>query len=332
MSHKLRPLGSFWALTILMLFLTGCGRDISEDQIDAVTEESASDVVQEQVTEIPVNIIEETIDVPEIENERTIYLVADSHISMCDDRDADLMETAAVRAASFATDGIEAQDRFDEIIKKINDTDSEMIIFGGDIIDSAMYASIEHLSNQLDILKSPYLLLMGNHDFQYGEEYFSPKAYEEYLPRLKNMRSETPYQVKEYDDIIYFTADDNNNQIDQEILDAFKEETKKGKPIVLSLHVPIEPLTGDTSLVDDCKAVWGPSADDKSKVTMGINGCYPSPVTMEFIKEVTAEDSPVVLVLAGHIHFYHKDMLNDKIVQIVTGAAFEGNAVKITLK
>lgn len=332
MSHKLRPLGSFLALTILMLFLTGCGRDISEDQTDAVTEESASDVVQEQVTEIPVNIIEETIDVPEIENERVIYLVADSHISMCDDRDADVMDKALQRAASFAADGIQAQDRFDAIINKVNESKNEMVIFGGDIIDSAMYASIEHVKSQLGTLQSPYLLLMGNHDFEYGTEYFSPIAYEEYLPRLKDMRDDAPYQVREYEDIIYFTADDDNSQIDQEILDAFKEEMKKGKPIILSLHVPIEPVTGDMRLVEKCKEVWGPSADDKSRVTMGVNGCYPSPVTQEFIDLVTAEDSPVVLVLAGHIHFYHKDMLNDKIVQIVTGAAFEGNAVKITLK
>ena len=38
-----------------------------------------------------------------------------------------------------------------------------------------------------------------------------------------------------------------------------------------------------------------------------------------------------MLVLAGHIHFYHKDVLNDKTLQIVSGAAYEGNALEITL-
>ncbi len=323
------------ALTILLISATACGQNGSDVQANA--ENASKDTVTTETVEnteysIPLNIYQEVIDIEGIETEHKIIFLADSHISMCDDRDSELIEKATQRASSFAADGIWAQDRFDAIIRKANETDCEMVILGGDIIDSAMYASIEHVKEQLDSLSSSYLLTMGNHDFEYGTEYFSPVAYEQYLPRLDEMRDDTPYQIREYDDIIYFTADDNNSQIDQSILDAYKVEAAKGKPIVLNVHVPIEPVTGDMSLVDKCKEVWGPSADDKSRVTMGINGCYPNQVTREFINLVTAQDSPVVLVLAGHIHFYHKDMLNDKIVQIVTGAAFEGEAVEITLK
>lgn len=315
------------ALILILVSATACGQNGGTEQANA-----ENDSQQTDISSIPVNVRQEVIDIPELEGEHKIFFLADSHISLCDDRDPELVEKATQRADSFVVDGIQAHDRFDAIIARANETNREMVIFGGDIIDSAMYASIEHVKGQLDSLESPYLLTMGNHDFEYGTEYFSPAAYEEYLPRLNEMRDDAPYQVREYDDLIYFTADDNNSQIDQAILDAFKVEVAKGKPIVLNVHVPIEPVNGDMSLVEQCKEVWGPSADNKSRVTMGINGCYPSPVTSEFIDLVTAKDSPVVLVLAGHIHFYHKDMLNDKVVQIVTGAAFEGEAVEITLK
>lgn len=323
------------AVSISLLTLTACGQNGGNEQANAEDIPQIQETVE--VTDsiensIPLNVRQEIIDVPELDKEHHIFFFADSHISMCDDRDAELMDKATQRAASFAAEGIQAQDRFDAIISKAGEAEREMVILGGDIIDSAMYASIDHVKGQLDSLNSPYLLTMGNHDFEYGTEYFSPAAYEQYLPRLNSMRDDAPYQVREYDDIIYFTADDNNSQIDQAILDAYKAEAAKGKPIVLNVHVPIEPVTGDMSLVEKCKEVWGPSADDKSRVTMGINGCYPNPVTSEFISLVTAEDSPVVLVLAGHIHFYHKDMLNEKVVQVVTGAAFEGEAVEITLK
>lgn len=321
------------AMSISLLSVVACGQNGNVQEADAEDiSATVSEVVKEDTVAIPVNVRQEEIDVPELENEHHIFFLADSHISMCDERDADLIEKATARAASFATDGIQAQDRFDQLIVKANESEREMVILGGDIIDSAMYASIEHVKTQLDTLNSEYMLLMGNHDFEYGTEYFSPMAYEQYLPRLQEMRDNTPFQVREYEDIIYFTADDDNSQIDQEILDAYKEEAAKGKPMVVAVHVPIEPVTGDMTLVEDCKSVWGPSADNKSRVTMGINGCYPSPVTKEFIDLITAEDSPVVLVLAGHIHFYHKDLLNSDIVQIVTGAAFEGEAVEITLK
>ena len=38
-----------------------------------------------------------------------------------------------------------------------------------------------------------------------------------------------------------------------------------------------------------------------------------------------------MLVLGGHIHFYHKDNLIEELVQIVTGAAYEKNALYMTL-
>ena len=314
------------ALSISLLSVVACGQDGNLQEADALDSTASISI------EIPVNVRQEVIDVPELENEHHIFFLADSHISMCDDRDADLMEKATARAASFAADGIQAQDRLDKLIATANESEREMVILGGDIIDSAMFASVEHVKTQLDLLNSSYMLLMGNHDFEYGTEYFSPLAYEQYLPRLQDMRDDSPFQVREYEDIIYFTADDNNSQIDQPILDAYKEQAAKGKPMVVAVHVPIEPVNGDMALVDECKEVWGPSADDKSRVTMGINGCYPNPVTKEFIDLITDEESPVILVLAGHIHFYHKDILNNDLVQIVTGAAFEGEAVEITLK
>lgn len=319
----------------MIIFLCACGQknDVQTANVTGnLTENESTDIKETVSDSIPLNIRQEVIDIPKIETEHNIFFLADSHISMCDDRDSELMDKASQRAASFAADGIQAQDRFDAIIAEAAGQKRDMVVLGGDIIDSAMYASIEHVKGQLDTMDSPYLFTMGNHDFEYGSEYFSPAAYEQYLPRLKEMRDDTPYQVREYDDIIYFTADDNNSQIDQAILDAYRIEAAKGKPIVLTVHVPIEPVNGDMSLVEQCKEVWGPSADGKSRVTMGINGCYPNDVTRQFIDEVLAQDSPVVLVLAGHIHFYHKDMLNDKVVQIVTGAAFEGEAVEIVLK
>ena len=279
---------------------------------------------------IPVNVTQETVDIKGYEKEFNIFFLADSHISLCDERDSDLIEKASQRSVMFKTDDIEAWDRFDALTDIISNED--ILILGGDIIDSAMYASIDHVEDRLKKLKIPYLYSMGNHDFEYGSEYFSATAYEEYLPRLKDMRDDTPYQIREYDDFIIFAADDDNSQIDPEILKAYKDVAKKGKPVILIVHVPIEPVTGDDSLTQKCKEVWGASSDGKSRVTMGVNGCYPNDTTKEFLDLVLSDDSPVVLVLAGHIHFYHKDMLNDNIVQIVTGAAFEGDALRVTLK
>ena len=60
-------------------------------------------------------------------------------------------------------------------------------------------------------------------------------------------------------------------------------------------------------------------------------GIYPDEISTEFINLTTAEESPVVAVLAGHEHFYDQDMINENIVQIVGDAGFKSEAVRITI-
>lgn len=278
-----------------------------------------------------INVHEEVVEVDGITSDHYLYFMADSHISICDETDKDLMEKAAAREASFAYNGFKAQDYFASLITDAISRDKEMVILGGDIIDSAMNASINYVEEQLNTLDSPYVYNMGNHDFEYGAEYFSETAYIEYLPRLDDMRDGTSYQIRDMGEYIIFAADDSNSQIDEDVLNAYREVTTQGKPIVLVVHVPIEPVNGDMSLVEKCIEVWGASDAGKSRVTMGLNGVYPDESTQEFINLVLSEDSPVVLVLAGHIHFYHDDMLNDNVRQIVTGAALEGESVYVRL-
>ena len=97
------------------------------------------------------------------------------------------------------------------------------------------------------------------------------------------------------------------------------------------MHVPIEPLV-ENSLVEDSIQVWGPSDSGNSRVLIGEHACAPKETTQEFLDLVLAEDSPVFLVLAGHIHFYHKYDLNGSLTQIVTGAGYQKDLVRLTLK
>ena len=282
--------------------------------------------------EAKLTVRQEEVDIRGFDGEFKIYFLADSLMSLCDDRDPDVLEKAASRKEMFMHDGMDATETFDSIMKDASSRKEDILILGGDIIDSAMYESIDYLTKELKKPGVPYIYYMGNHDFEYGTEYFSEKAYSEYLPRLDELHGDASYQVKEYDDLILFAADDENSQISAEALSAYREIAEKGKPVILLLHVPIEPLTDDTSLLDKCIEVWGPSDAGKSRVTMGVNGCYPNETTAQFLDLVLAEDSPVELVLAGHVHFYHRDMLNDHTLQLITGAAFEGESMYITVR
>lgn len=199
----------------------------------------------------------EEITVSGLNEEHSFYFIADSHISLCDERDKALMEKASSRAQGFKNGENQAWDTFSVLIDKTVSAPGETVVLGGDIIDSAMYASIDFVKAQLDKLDGNYIYFMGNHDFEYGSEYFSGKAYSEYLPRLADIHGNKPYQIKDMGEYIIFAADDCDSQIDAECLGAFREVITENKPVVLALHVPIEPITGDLSLISACIEKWG---------------------------------------------------------------------------
>ncbi|MCR5604086.1 MAG: metallophosphoesterase [Lachnospiraceae bacterium] len=319
---KQRMVLCFICLLSMLISVTGCVNN---------TKKSNEKTTEISEPEVPVNITEEVIDVEGIEEPFEIFFLADSHISLCDNRDMDLTGKAFQRSVLYKTDGIEAHDRFDALINAANTSDAKIVLMGGDIIDSAMYASIDHVRSALSSLDKPYLYSMGNHDFEYGREYFTEKAYNTYLPRLKEFRDGTEYQIRQFDEVTIFTVDDRNNQVAPEVLKAFKKIVSEDKPIVLVVHVPIEPVTGSSQLLKRCEEEYGVPRD-KIRLFIGKNGCLPDSVTREFIDLVLGDESPVVLVLAGHVHFYHREMLNNKTLQIITGPAFAGQALDIKLK
>ncbi len=97
----------------------------------------------------------------------------------------------------------------------------DLTIFAGDITDSAMYASVDFVQKEIERLEHPYLYVTGNHDFEYGEEYFSKKAYREYFPRLFPLTKTTEqYTLMEYDDLIVAGINDKNNQFDKKAVQA----------------------------------------------------------------------------------------------------------------
>lgn len=305
---------------------------IKENQTQTGQAQESQDLNgQERASHVIVH--EEEVVIPGLEKEFQIIFMADTHISLCDQRDLELLEKAAVRYAVFLSpDGDAADASFLELMDYVSKEPPNLLILGGDIVDSAMWASVDFVGEALEKLRIPWVYEMGNHDFEYGGEYFSDTAYSEYLPRLKAVsNTDKGYQLLRYDDFVVFAVDDKNNQVSEEAVDALEDLCREGKPIILVTHVPIEPPANST-LVEETKQVWGAGKDGRSRVLLGPNSCPPNETTQRFLDLILSEKSPVALVLSGHIHFYHKDYLVGQRLQIVTGAGFKKELVKLTLK
>lgn len=62
-----------------------------------------------------------------------------------------------------------------------------------------------------------------------------------------------------------------------------------------------------------------------------LRGIYPNEGSERFVSLTTAADSPVELVLAGHVHFYDRDVIEGErqVLQLVGGAGSQGNAILV---
>ena len=164
-----------------------------------------------------IRIQEEFLQIEGIRRDYDILLIADTHISLCDERDAKLMEKAQARRLAFEQEsGKSAVRTFHSLITESVKSGMDVTVFAGDITDSAMQASIDFVQDEIDRLDMPYLYVTGNHDFEYGSEYFSKKAYSQYFPRLYNLtKTKEQYSIMEFDDLVIAGLNDKNNQFDK---------------------------------------------------------------------------------------------------------------------
>lgn len=299
-----------------------------EETFIETTEEPETETETEVETEPEtwnMDMVEEVIEIEGLTKEYSYFYLTDMHIvTESDANDKEAAAYATERAPLFVNaQGESSVTQFENRIAEINRVKPDGALFGGDFIDSPSDSNLAYLGEKLGTLEVPYLYTPGNHDWTYPWAYMDRKGKKEYLPKLYPFMQNNPsIQTMENDEFIIVSIDNSTNQIAPEAMEGYKEVLQKGKPVIVMLHVPLF----SENLPEEKSAVW------KSAVTLGggiHGGIYPNAVSEEFINLTKADDSPVVAVLTGHVHFYHKEMLNEKIVQIGGGAGYLGEATLI---
>lgn len=272
------------------------------------------------------HIIEEYLVIEGLEKEYTLLFLTDTHMVLTSETDSEqVIANAGERGPAFVdAEGLSSVEQFPYWMEYANERGVDAVLFGGDIIDYPSATNIDYLNENLATLDMPYLYTMGNHDWTYPWEYMTEKAIDEYRPLLAPfIKGEDTIQVLEMEDFIVVSIDNSyNNQVPPEIMDTYLELLEGDKPVIVMAHVPF--LT--QSVLTKAREAWS------SPVVIGggnYGGIYPSAESEAFIQATTAEDSPVIAVLAGHVHFYDKDYIDGdkKVIQIVGDAGYERRAI-----
>ena len=259
----------------------------------------------------------ETFSLPALSKPYTIVQITDTHVSSAYEDEGEQVCDAAVRRARvfYATPEV-SEERWFSLIDQAKAAHPDVVVFTGDILDFPSRRNIDVLEEGLRRLSAPYVFCVGNHDWAYDFDYHTPNAVANELPKYARYshNNTTAYSLLDAGEFAVLAVDNSCDQIAPEAMDGLQKAFALNKPIVLALHVPFcADDFPENGLRDECMR-WDGYA------CMGDNGIQPNETTAHFIEAVKAEDSPVAAVLAGHVHFKHRDRLTERLDQHISAS------------
>lgn len=255
-------------------------------------------------------------------------IAADTHLFTDDERGAAYrqfsgrMAKAYNQTTHFQTGASTTPtESFESILRRARELDVDFLALVGDIFSFPSEAAIDWVGQKLEASKLNYLYVAGNHDWHYeGMSGSLEELRATWIEkRLKPLyRGHDPlssaYDVGE---VRFIAIDNSHYQILPQQLDFFRKQAASGKPLVLTLHIPLfapgRPMGFGCGNPD-----WGSKTDRNYKLERRprwpVEGHTES--TLAFHREVFSTDN-LLGVFAGHIHRNSVDVVNG-IPQFVT--------------
>ena len=287
----------------------------------------------DEATAKEIGLVFENVEI-EVEGLKRDYLflwIADLHVITDDLSEVapDELETVKARrdkAFRNSQTKLSALEVWQRLIPVLNRSNADAVLLGGDICDFGSLSNIQAIKDGLAQLTKPYLYARADHDI--SPWWLAERKLDEVAALEQSIDGNEPVQVLEAEDLMVVSFNVSTSNLPAEGLKRFKEVYAKGKPILLVTHVPIyTPLAVSLGLESM-------SRDSQQRNLTWGKGCYYSPnaTTQEFLDMVLAEDSPVVGVMAGHLHFPWRGSLTLRTTQYLCGAAYQGKIGVISLK
>lgn len=318
MSKKMNITVFLLLLFLIAVFLVGCEfyANTEKEQIEQLKEEYG------------LSISEETITIDGLNKDYEFLFLADNHVLLYETENIDKWGCSTQDRINLFTNsaGVTSADALPVWIELANQMDVDGVLFGGDVIDYLTENNVNYCKNEIDKLNMPYIYTMGNHDsYDVFDWYGGGMRETNSLLDGFFLEGSRDFQVLDFKDFYIVSVNNGIKSITGDVLNRFKYICSEEKPIILMCHKPF--TTYETEeLTQDTIAAWGGS------ILMGpASELEDNSAALEFYNLVLDEDSPVVAVLAGHIHMYHKDMLNDNIVQLVSDTSSNGSGILLRI-
>ena len=179
---------------------------------------------------------------------------------------------------------------FLDVLTEAKRNQASLLLMAGDCTDYYSESNLRFLSENLEKTGIPVLYVYGNHEgASYVKDLGDPR---QFYPDYAGLMGETPdFQIRDFGEFLLIAVDNSDHNIRTEQLEKLKEQFARKIPVILVMHIPLS----TEAIMPDMKAKWGQNP------TYFMLGTDAEPeTTKEFCRLVTAEDSPVAAIFAGH--------------------------------
>lgn len=262
-----------------------------------------------------------------------ILHLSDTHVTLTDSNDpqaaVDYQNQREALFASEIADSVDSKERFNQFFDFAEGIDANLIALTGDIIDAPTSGNLNCFKNALENSSVDHLYAFGNHDWTADWLNSSLGGYQSqmqrdlHIPMFEGIiaQDEQYVAIREFDAFKVIAVDNSNNQISAQQLQILYDHldgSEDDKPVILLMHVPLY----IDSMVNDVVGMWG------NAILMGSPSTNPTMQTQMFCQLLMDANSPVVAILAGHVHMDHVDDVSARndTVQYTLGASYQGYA------
>lgn len=251
--------------------------------------------------------------------------VADSHLGLIDERDAEHLEACAGTSERFGTRRLDAEGSpvfpettLDEMMEEVALLGRiDLLAHTGDFIHFPSQANVERAVACLTSTGLEFIYTAGNHDWHFPGVEDNGGLREACWPLLDPLTDGQPsHQARDIGGIRFIAVDNSTYQITEEQLEFFTGQLAAGLPTVLFMHIPVSLPT----LRPPTIAKW------KTPLLMadpaGDSAYTGTATTVEFARSLTAAAN-LVAIFCGHVHFEHIDSVSPNAAQYVGVPAFE---------
>ena len=191
-----------------------------------------------------------TIKIPDYKDSLKIMQVTDSHISIADPKEADMMKygeqiykTYEKPRKHFARDTSETTlQYFDDILRKAKNQNVNLLMLTGDIVNFPSAASVKYVYDKLAETGIPWLYTAGNHDWHYEGMPGNIDSLRETWTKKSLLPFYAGHNPLFYSAIIHglnFVAIDNSTgKVNEEQIRFLQDQLTKTEPIILISHIP----------------------------------------------------------------------------------------------